>query len=99
MTFKDDLITDLDLFFNNSEFAVDVTYNAATIQGIFNDAFDAAVESEVGIESSVPQVKVRSSDVVAAVHNETMTINSVVYNIIGLNPDGTGITVVLLSQD
>ncbi len=99
MTFKNDLTNDLDIFLNSDEFAVDVTYNSATIQGIFDDEFTSAVEGEMGIESSVPQVLVKTSDVPNVAHNETMTINSVVYNVIGIQPDGTGMTLILLSQD
>ncbi len=99
MTFKDDLTNDLDIFLNADEFAVDVTYLAATIQGIFDAPFSSAVAGEMGIESSLPQVTVKTSDVASAVHGQTMTINSVVYQIIGIQPDGTGMTTILLSED
>jgi hypothetical protein len=98
-TFKDDLTNDLDIFFNSEEFAVDVTYNAATIQGIFDAEFSSAVEGEMGVESTVPQVLLKTSDVPSVAHNETMTINSVVYKVIGIQPDGTGMTLILLSED
>ncbi len=98
-TFKDDLTNDLDIFFNSNEFAVDVTYLAATIQGIFDAPFKSAVAGEMGIESTLPQVLVKTSDVASAVHGQTMTINSVVYQIIGIQPDGTGMTSILLSED
>jgi len=99
MTFKADIITDLDTFINADEFAVDITYNAATIQGVFDDEFSSAVQGEMGIESTVPQVQVKTSDVPTVAHGETMTINSTVYNIIGIQPDGTGMTLILLSED
>ena len=98
-TFKDDLTTDLDIFLNSNEFAVDVIYLAATIQGVFDAEFSSAVEGEMGIESTVPQVLVKTSDVSGAVHGQAMTINSVVYQIIGIQPDGTGMTSILLSED
>lgn len=99
MTFKTDLTNDLDIFLNSNEFAIDITYNSTTIQGVFDAEFSSAVEGEMGIESTVPQVLVKTSDVSSAVHGETMTINSVVYNIIGIHPDGTGMTLILLSED
>jgi hypothetical protein len=99
MTFKDDLTTDLDIFLNSNEFAVDVTYQSATIKGVFDAPFESAVEGEMGIESTLPQVLVKTSDVASAVHGQTMTINSVVYQIIGIQPDGTGMTLILLSED
>ncbi len=99
MTFKNDLTNDLDIFLNENEHAVDVTYQAATIQGIFDAEFSSVAEGETGIESTAPQVLVKTSDVSSAVHGQTMTINSVVYNIIGIQPDGTGLTLIVLSQD
>lgn len=99
MTFKSDLTNDLDVFLNSDEFAVDITYQAATIQGIFDAPFSSAVEGEMGIESTLPQVLVKTGDVPNIAHAETMTINSVVYNVIGIQPDGTGMTLILLSED
>jgi len=99
MTFKEDLTNDLDIFLNENEFAVDITYQAATIQGIFDAEFSSAVEGEIGIESTVPQVLVKTTDVPSVAHGQTMTINAVVYNIIAIQPDGTGMTLILLSED
>ncbi len=99
MTFKNDLINDLDIFLNSDEFGVDVTYNTVTIQGIFDDEFSSAVQGEMGIESTVPQVLLKTADVPNVAHNETMTINSIVYKVIGIQPDGTGMTLILLSED
>ncbi|MCP4989340.1 MAG: hypothetical protein GY928_25775 [Colwellia sp.] len=99
MTFKTDLTTDLDVFINTDEFAVDITYNSTTIQGVFDNEFSSAVEGEMGIESTVPQVMVKTSDVASVVHGEVMIIESVNYNIIGIQPDGTGMTLILLSED
>ncbi len=97
MTFKEDLLTDLDdVFFNNDDFSVDVTYKLATIQGIFDNEFFESVDDSVGVETTAPKVIVKSSDVVGAVHGETMTINTIDYKIIGIQPDGTGITEILL---
>jgi hypothetical protein len=98
-TFKDDLTNDLEIFLNSDEFAVDVTYLGNTIQGIFDDEFSSAVQGEMGVESTVPQVLLRTSDVPNVAHGETMTINSVVYQVIGIQPDGTGMTLILLSED
>lgn len=99
MTFKDDLTNDLDIFLDDDEFAVDVILNSVTIQGIFDNEFISAVEDEIGVETTIPQGQFKTSDVSTAVHGDQMTINSIVYNIIGIQPDGTGMTLILLSQD
>jgi hypothetical protein len=98
-TFKEDLTNDLEIFLNSDEFAVDVTYLGDTIQGIFDDEFSSAVQGEMGVESTVPQVLVRTSDVPNVAHSQEMTINSTVYKVIGIQPDGTGMTLLLLSKD
>ncbi len=99
MTFKDDLNDDLDIFLDDDEFAVNVIFKSNTIQGIFDNEFIASVEGEIGIESTIPQGQFKTSDVSSAVQGDTMTINSIVYNIIGVQPDGTGMSLVLLSED
>lgn len=99
MTFKTDLTNDLTFFLDNEEFAVDVLYNAATIQGIFDDEFTSGADDGVGVETTVAQVLVKTSDVASAAQGETMTINTVDYNIIGIQPDGTGLTLILLSRN
>ena len=99
-TFKQDIISDIDdTFLDSDEFAVDVTYKAATIQGIFDDGFIDSADDDIAVESTAPQVQVNSTDVVGALHGETMTINSVVYKITGIQPDGTGMTLIMLSID
>ncbi|GAF85155.1 unnamed protein product [marine sediment metagenome] len=99
MTFKTDLIGDLDTFLANDEFAVDVTYNAVTFTGIFDDAFDSPNLDTGQIETTAPQVLVKDSDISGIAQDDTMTINSVVYNVTGIHPDGTGLTTIILSQD
>lgn len=99
MTFKNDLTDDLNIFLDDSEFAVDVIFNSETIQGIFDNEFIAVVKDDIGVETTTPQCQFKTSDVLSAAHGDIMTINSVDYNIIGIQPDGTDMTLILLSQD
>ncbi len=99
MSFKDDLRDDLDLFLNIDEFAETITYKGAPIKGIFDNAFVVDSQDGVEVETVQPQVIAKTSDISTLVHGDTMTISSVVYNVVGIQPDGTGITIVLLSQD
>jgi hypothetical protein len=100
MTLKDDLLTDLDdLFLNNEEFAVDVIYAAVTFQGIFDDGFIDSADDGIAVESTAPQVQVKTTDVAAASLGDNITVDGTVYKIIGKQPDGTGMSLILLSID
>lgn len=99
-TFKQDLTTDLDdVFLDNEEFAVDVIYNTVTFGGIFDDGFIDSADDGIAVESTAPQVQVKTSDVTAASHGDSITVDGTVYKIIGKQPDGTGMSLILLSID
>ncbi len=99
MTFKDDLLNDLDIFFNDDEFAIEVTYNLVTFNGIYDNAFIEDQQGQIQIETLEPQIMVKTSDVTGLTHGETMTVNSVAYKVKEIQPDGTGITRILLTRD
>ncbi len=98
-TFAEDMESDLDEFLNNSEFAKDITYKSATITGIYDNAYAVSALDGDAVETLTPQALVKTSDVTGIVHGDTMTIDAVVYNVISSQPDGTGLTVVILSRD
>jgi hypothetical protein len=67
------------------------------IKAIFDNEYALAEPMGVGIESSHPMVAVKSSDVEETIHGDTLEIREVTYSIIGIHPDGTGITNLILS--
>jgi hypothetical protein len=92
------MAADLDAFFNTDEFADSATYNGATINGIFTDAFQLSTVG--GMETSSPQFETKTSSVSSAAHRDTLVINSVTYYVIGIQPSEDGLTTVLiLSKD
>ncbi|MBU1864257.1 MAG: hypothetical protein KKH94_11380 [Candidatus Omnitrophica bacterium] len=98
--FKDDTITDLDVFINTNEFAVEVTLTGgAKIKGIFDDEFRALNIQDGQIASSGPQVICKSADVATVGLNAVITINAVEYKVKERQPDGTGLTTLILSKD
>lgn len=99
MTLRTDITSDLDTFLNSDEFATSVTYNSATINGIFDDAYKGINMTTGEVESTDPQVIVKSGDVSGIEHGDTITINSITYYVIGIHADGTGITTIILSRD
>lgn len=63
-----------------------------TINGIFDREY---VEIN-GVESYSPVFICQSSDVPNANHGARMTINSIVYTVVGVQPDGAGISMLIL---
>lgn len=102
-TLKEDMAEDLDTFLNDDEFADEFVFSRSgvTINCIFDDAFAVGIEGEQGVETSEPQAVAKDSDVTGIVQGDTLTrvSTSIVYNVIKPMPDGTGMTVVLLSQN
>lgn len=86
---------DLDEFLNvTTGFAVACTYNAATVNLIFDNEFT----EELGGLSSKPVAQGKASDFASASPGETITISGTDYNIRELHPDGTGWIVIMLEQ-
>ena len=83
---------DFTAFFNSSEHGTEATYNAASVVGIFEDQF-----VEVGgIESVKPTFLCSTADVSGIAHNDNITINAIIYAVVGLQPDGTGVILLIL---
>ena len=103
MATLDDIMDDdlENVFFNTNDFAKQFTFSrvpATPVNAIFNNAFVVVVDD---VESLSPAIEVSTADIPGVIHGDTFTNieTSVVYNVIGIQPDGTGMTVVVLSQD
>lgn len=87
---------DMDAYFDPDEFGVAATwsFNSATINGIF----DAEYADPLGLFESVgPVFMCRSASFSDdAAQGQTLTINSTVYTMVEVRPDGTGMTLVRL---
>jgi len=77
----------------------DIIYNGATIKGIFDNGFLAVSSLEIGVESRGPQCWDKDSDVSGIVQGDTLMINAMVYYVKRIDPDGTGMTLLILSKD
>lgn len=92
-----------DIFF--TDFAVDATYTpsggtAKGIKVVFDNEYAVvSLAGDVAIESVSPAAHCKDSDIIGAKHGDTLVINSVTYYVIGIQPDGTGITILILSRD
>lgn len=72
---------------------------ASAIKAIFLSPFEAMQLFGAEVESSAPVAVCKTTDVSTAIHGDTLVINSITYYIRGVEHDGTGTTVLVLSRD
>jgi hypothetical protein len=87
---------DLTRFFQTSEFATAATWSVgpATVNGIFDQEY----LQTLGVDSANPVFLCRAADMPTAARGQTLTINAVVYSIVGVHPDGTGVVTLELRK-
>jgi len=84
------------IFVGVDDFGVAATYNATTINGIFDNDF---VEVDaVGFALQQPRFVCRTADVSTAAEGDTITINAVAYTMRIVQDDGTGMTTLVLEK-
>jgi hypothetical protein len=91
---------DLTPFF--ADFAVSATVGAATVSVIFDRAYVEMMGGVGGgIDASQPLAWAKSSDVAAQsiVRNSTLVIAGTTYYVQSMRPDGTGLTLLVLSTE
>ena len=93
------LAADLLAILNVQEFAVAVTYNGATINGVFdNETVPVEAGGFVPVHQEQPRLTCRTADVAGIADDQTMVISGVTYKIRAWIHDGTGVTVVQLEK-
>lgn len=75
---------------------VTVTYSGGSFSAIFERPFVEVPGGEVGVESRQPVLVARTSDVSALAKDATLTVQSVAYKLRRAEPDGTGVTRLIL---
>lgn len=93
----------LDEFFDTSDFAVTAVYNPGggsptSISVIYDNEYLSSVLGGIEVENKNPMILCKTSDVANAKHGETIVVNGITYKIIEVQPDGTGLTSLILSQ-
>lgn len=87
------ITADLDDMLQTDEFAYAATFKSATINVIFDRQYLAVnAGGEIQVESSEPVALCKATDVSTAVQGDTITIDSVAYTIVEVEPDFTGTT-------
>ncbi|MDA8122249.1 MAG: hypothetical protein M0Z38_06760 [Deltaproteobacteria bacterium] len=100
-----DFAADLDTMFSTAEHAVLATYTrqwyaAVQIPVIFDNEYivTEGVEGR-GIGSTAPVAVCKTADVPYAAPDDLLEVGGTTYNVILVKPDGTGVTMLVLSED
>lgn len=75
--------------------------SASTINGIFdNEFFEAVSEGVIAVEGSQPRFICRTIDAPIAGTGDTLVVpvGGTSYDVVGVEPDGTGMTTLLLAE-
>jgi hypothetical protein len=91
MAFNEDLAA----FF--TDFAETVIVAGVSGAALFDDGFATVLDGTVA--TSGPQLTVRQSDFPGAQVGVAVTVRSVGYTIVGIEPDGTGVAVLRLERN
>lgn len=76
-------------------FSDTATVNSVAVSG----KFDRPFSQEFGyIEGNKPTFTCVAADVSTVVHGTALTVNSTEYAVVGVQPDGTGMTVLILEK-
>jgi len=98
--FADQLLTDLDVFLNAGEFAVTADLGEGALPRLISvivDALPDLVEGETaGVRTTRREALCKTADLAGTAVGHTMIIGETEYEIIDLQPDGTGLTTAVL---
>lgn len=102
MAFVDTILSDLTTVL--ADFGTVVTRHkrdgsTPTLTGIFDEAVQVVSPETMSVETTEPQLVCETADISDMDKStETLTINGVDYRVIGVEPDGTGLTRLRLSK-
>jgi hypothetical protein len=84
----------------NGNATITAGLTTSAINVIFTDAFKAVNPATGEVETSAPQAEGKTSDLAGVAHGDALTINSIAYKVIGIQPSEDGLmTTLILSRD
>lgn len=89
---------DFSNYTSTADFGTAATYNGSTsVNGIFDNGF-LAVQGATDVEGSAPSFLFADADIPAVAQGGTLLVGAVTYSVIGVHPDGTGMTMLALRE-
>jgi hypothetical protein len=89
---------DFSAFMNTAEFATSVTLNGVTVSAIYDAAYALGDIGAYGAASTQPSLTLATADVPESPVGKTATIDLVDYLVVTHEPDGTGVSRLLLRK-
>lgn len=90
------LTENFSVFMNTAEFATSVTLNGVTVPAIFDAAFALGSVGSFGMASAQPSLTLATASVPASPVGKTAVVNGTSYQVVAHEPDGTGVSRLLL---
>lgn len=86
-----------------SDFGQDAVFtlqsgNQITVQAIFDNSFYNAQIGEIDLETTLPRLTCVESDILEVKDKDTVLVNGKNYKVLRIQPDGTGMAVVVLAK-
>ena len=93
----------LKYFIDTNIFAHAATYtpsggSATTVNGIFDNEFYSSDIAENGVEGTQPRLTCASADIAGVSSGATFVISGTTYDFVREEPDGTGVSLVILKE-
>ena len=85
---------DLTPFFRVAEFASSATLDGVSVTGIFDNQYI----DTLGVASRQPMFTLPTADAAAATQASVLIVEGVTYRVRSIEPDGTGVTVLMLER-
>ena len=89
---------DLSMFFNPDEFADPATLGGVAVKGLFDKAYAFGEVGGSGMASTQPVYTLATSAVPANPVGTTLVVGGVTYSVAAHEPDGTGVSLLLLER-
>ncbi len=77
-----------------ADFGVTATVGGVSVTAIF----DAAYADPLNMGGNTPQLTVATSDLPAVAVGQAVTVNATSYTVVGIEPDGTGVSTLMLRR-
>lgn len=85
---------DLSAFFSVEELAVAATLDGVAVTGIFDNAYTEVF----GMASRAPMFTLPSASAASATQSSALVVDGVAYRVTAVQPDGTGMSVLMLER-